>query len=84
MEKYKALLYRYRFPLFIKPKKNSNKVCGSSCGGKKSFAVAELQKNTANVPQTWGFVVADHPLFFCGICGCGIECKFAVPSTAIN
>ena len=22
--------------------------------------------------------------YFCGICGCGIECKFAAPSTAIR
>ena len=46
-----------------------------------SFAVAEVQKITANVPQTCGFAVADHLLLFCGICGCGIEFKFAVPST---
>ena len=41
-----------------------------------------MQKITANVSQTCGFVVADHPLLFWGICGCGIEFKFAVPSTA--
>ena len=47
------------------------------CGGKNSFAVAEVQKITANVTQTCGFAVADHQLLFCGI-----ECKFAVPNTA--
>ena len=31
------------------------------CGSKKSFAVAEEQKIRANVPQTCGFAVADHP-----------------------
>ena len=51
------------------------------CGSKKSFAVAEVQKITANVPQTCGFADADHPLLFCG---CGIECKFAVLSTSIK
>ena len=51
------------------------------CGSEKSFAVAEVQKITANVPQTCGFAVADHPLPFCGICGCGLKFKFAVPST---
>ena len=34
------------------------------------------------LPQTCWFVVADHLLLFCGIRGCGIEFKFAVPSTA--
>ena len=28
--------------------------------------------------------VAHHPLLFCGIGGCGLECKFAVPSTGIK
>ena len=51
-------------------------------GSIKSFAVAEPQKNFANVSQTCRFAVADHPLPFCGICGSGIEFKFAVPSTA--
>ena len=32
--------------------------------------------------QTCGFAVADHILLFCGICGYGIEFKFAMPSTA--
>ena len=64
--------------LLCKPGKRNSKVCGS----KKSFAVAEVQKNTANVPQTCGFSVADHLLLFCGICSYGIEFKFAVPSTA--
>ena len=41
-----------------------------------------MQKITANVSQTCGFAVADHPLLFCGICGCGIQFEFAVPSTA--
>ena len=54
------------------------------CGSKKSFAVAEMQKFTANVPQTCGFVFADHLLLFYGICGCGIEFKFAVPSNALS
>ena len=39
------------------------------CGGKKLFAVAEVQKITANVPQTCEIVVVDHLLLFCGICG---------------
>ena len=50
------------------------------CGSKTSFAVAEVQKITAKTPQTCGFTVADQPLLFCGICGCRIECKFAVPT----
>ena len=32
-------------------------------------------------PQTCRFAVAEHLLQFCRICGCGIECKFAVPSS---
>ena len=46
-----------------------------------AFAVAEVQKVTANLSQTCGFAVAEHLLQFCGICGCGIEFKFAVPSS---
>ena len=64
--------------LYLSKQEKNSKVCGS----KKSFAVAEVQKNTVNVPQTCEFAVADHLLLFCGICGCGIEFKFAVPSTA--
>ena len=47
----------------------------------RAFAVAEVRKVTANLSQTCGFAVAEHLLQFCGICGCGIECKFAVPSS---
>ena len=61
-----------------KPAKFAVEVCGSE----KLFAVAEVQKITTNVPQACGFAVADHSLLFCGICGCGIEFKLAVPSTA--
>ena len=64
-------------PLFIKPEQNNRKVCGS----KTSFAIAEVQKITANVPQTCGFAVADYSLRFCGS---EIEFKFAVPTTGIN
>ena len=46
-----------------------------------AFAIAEVQKVTANLLQTCGFAFAEHLLQFCGICGCGIECKFAVPSS---
>ena len=46
-----------------------------------AFAVAEVRKVTANLSQTCGFAVAEHLLQFFGICGCGIECKFAVPSS---
>ena len=49
-----------------------------------AFAVAEVRKVTANLSQTCGFAVAEHLLQFCGICGCGIECKFAVPSFAVR
>ena len=49
-----------------------------------AFAVAEVQKVTANLSQTCGFAVAEHLLQFCGICGCGIQCKFAVPSSGNN
>ena len=80
--KYQALLYCYRSPLFIKLGKKTAQFAVQVCGSEKSFAVVEEQKITANVPQTCGFAVADHPLLFCGICGCGIEFKFAVPSTA--
>ena len=45
-----------------------------------AFAVAEVRKVTAHLSQTCGFAVAEHLWQFCGICGCGIECKFAVPS----
>ena len=45
-----------------------------------AFAVAEVRKVTANLSQTCGF--AEHLLQFCGIYGCGIEYKFAVPSSA--
>ena len=68
--------------LFIKPGKKTAKFAVQVSGSKRSFAVAKVQKITANVPQTCGFAVADHPLLFCGICGCGIEFKFALPSTA--
>ena len=47
-----------------------------------AFAVAEVRKVTANLLQTCGFAVAEHLLQFCGICGCGIEFQFAVPSSA--
>ena len=47
-----------------------------------AFAIAEVRKVTANLSQTCGFAVAEHLLQFCGICGCGIEFKFAVPSFA--
>ena len=69
--------------LFIKPKKTP-KFAIQVCGSEKSFAVAEVQKITANVSQTCGFAVADHPLLFCGICDYGIQFEFAVPSTAKN
>ena len=57
--------------------KKAAKFAVQVCGSEKSFAVAEVQEITANVTQTCGFAVADHPLLFCGICGCGIEFKFA-------
>ena len=63
-------------------RKKTAKFAVQVCESKKSFAVAEVQKITANVPQTCRFAVADHLLLFCGICGCGIEFKFAMPSTA--
>ena len=44
-----------------------------------AFAVAEVRKVTANLLQTCRF--AEHLLQFCG---CGIECKFAVPSSEGN
>ena len=40
-----------------------------------------LQK-CKKLPPICGFAVADHLLLFYGIRGCGIEFKFAVPSTA--
>ena len=46
-----------------------------------AFAVVEVRKVTANLSQTCGFSVAEHLLQFCGICGRGIEFKFAVPSS---
>ena len=36
------------------------------------------------LPQTCGFAVAKHLLQFCGICGCGIEFKFAVAELSLN
>ena len=79
--KISSMLYCYRSTLFIKPGKKTKFEVQVS-GSKKSFAVAEVQKIAANIPQTCGFAVADHPLLFCGICGCGIEFKFPVPNTA--
>ena len=35
--------------------KKTAKFAVQLCGGKKSFAVAEVQKNTANVPQICSF-----------------------------
>ena len=43
-----------------------------------AFAVAEVRKVTANPLQACEFAVAEHLLQFCG---CGIGCKFAVPSS---
>ena len=68
--------------LYLSNQEKNSKVCGSNCGSKKSFVVAEAQKITANVPRTCGFAVTDHLLLFCKICGCGIEFKFALPSSA--
>ena len=65
-------------PLFIKPEQNDSKVKWS----KKLFAAAEAPKITAKTMQDCRFAVTDHPLLFCGICGCGIERKFAMPSIA--
>ena len=53
--KYQALLYSYRSPLFIKPGKNTAKFTVQVYKSKKLFAVAEVQKITANLR----------------ICGCG-------------
>ena len=69
-------------PYLSKQEKITAKFAVQVCGSKKVFVVAEAQKIIANVPQTCGLSVADHPLLFFGICGCGIESKFAVPSTA--
>ena len=76
-----APVYCYRSSQFIKPEKLTAKFAVQVCGREKSFAVTEVQKITANVPQTCGYAVADHLLLFFGICGCAIEWKFAVPST---
>ena len=75
------MLYCYRSPLFIKPGKKAAKFAVQVCEREKSFAVAEVQKITANVSQTCEFAVADHLLLFCD---CGIEFKFAVPSTVLK
>ena len=45
---------------------------------------AGVRKVTANLSKTCGFAVAEYLLQFCGICGCGIECKLAVPSSVEN
>ena len=67
---------------------NHNKITATFavqvCGNKKSFTVAKVQKLSANIPQTYGFAVADHRLLFCRICGCGLKCKFVVPSTVYS
>ena len=47
--KYQALLYCQRFPLFIKPGKKTAKFAVQVSGSEKSFAVAEVQKITANL-----------------------------------
>ena len=57
----------------MKPGKKNSKVCGR----KSHLRLRKYKK----LPQTCGFEVADNPLLFCGIRGCGIACKFAVPST---
>ena len=77
------LCYCCRSPLFIKPAKIIAKFALQVCGSKKTFAIAEVQKITAKVPQTCGIAVADYPLLFCGICGCRIECKFLVHSSGV-
>ena len=68
--------------LYLSNQEKTAKFAIQVSGSKKSFAVAEVQKITANVPQTCGFAVGDHPLLFCGICGRVVVFKFAVPSTA--
>ena len=72
--KYETLLYWYKSFLFNKPEKIRAKFA-------EVKSHLRLRKGK-KLPQTYGFAFADHPLLFCGICGCGIECKFAVPSTA--
>ena len=63
----------------IKEKLTKNKYCGLSLRNcNVYFEVAEVE----NVSQTCGIAVADHLLQFCGNCGSGFQCKFAVPSTA--
>ena len=49
---------------------------------KEQSKFAEVRKVTANLSQTCRFAIAVHLLKFCGICGCRIECKFALPSSA--
>ena len=43
--KHEALLYGYRSSQFIKPEKITAKFAVQICDSKKSFAVAEVQKN---------------------------------------
>ena len=42
------------------------------------FAVAEVEKLSQMYRK---LADAYHLLQFCDICGCGFECKFAVPSS---
>ena len=76
--KYQALLYSYRSPLFIKPGKIQQSLRFKFTEVKSYLRLWKCKKS----PQTCGFAVADHPLLFYGICGCGIKFKFAVSSTA--
>ena len=76
MGKYKALLLLIGLLYLSNQKKITAKFAVQVCESKNSFAVTEVQKTSAKVPQTCGFAVANHPLL---ICDSGIERKFAVP-----
>ena len=54
--KISSIVICYRSPPFIKPGKKAAKFAVQVCGSEKSFAVAEVQEITADVPR---------------ICGCG-------------
>ena len=64
MENIKHCYIANRSPLFIKLGKKTAQFAVQVYGSEKSFAVAEAQKITANVPQTCGFAVADFHCYF--------------------
>ena len=61
---------------------NQEKITAKFAEVKSHLRLRKCKKLPQTYRKTSGFAFADHPLLFCGIYACGIEYKFAVPSTA--